>query len=334
MIVCMVGDFSANLDEGYKNTSHQLASVLARRHVVVRLNAKRVGRAAFWRSLAGTRPQIIHTIAQPTNASLVATRLLRQLHPRARTVISALKADTYFPGGEANRLQRALLRAARPHLVLAQSAGQVELFARLGCTARQLPNGVDLERLQPATAEERRRLRARYGLAADRPVALHVGHLHPNRNLLALAPLPGAGIQVLIAGSLYMGTDYDLIARLERAGFHVLKGYQPHVEELYRLADCYVFPPPPGNSITMPLSVLEAMACNLPVVTTRFGGLVEAFAEGRGLRFIDDPGDILPHVREALAATAPVATRRQVDGYSWGAVADRLQGYYEGLARA
>src|SRR5512136_825395 len=99
MNIILLGDFSDNLDEGYKNTSHYLANGLEKCHSVVRLNAKRIGTAQFWRSFIKSRPQIIHTIAQPTGQSLILTRLLRQYRPQARTVVSALRAERYFANG-------------------------------------------------------------------------------------------------------------------------------------------------------------------------------------------------------------------------------------------
>ena len=69
---------------------------------------------------------------------------------------------------------------------------------------------------------------------------------------------------------------------------------QFNIEEVYALSDCYVFPTPPMNkinSIEIPLSVLEAMACNLSVITTKFGALPKVFEEGDGLIFVDDGED-------------------------------------------
>lgn len=333
MKICLIGDFSQNFDEGFKNTSHSLARALEARHEVVRLNVKQVRGAAFWRAAGRARPDIIHTLAQPTEQSLVLTRLLKARWGRARTVLSALRAERYFAGG-AGPGRRALLRALRPDLVLAQSAAAERLFRSAGCATAQLPNGVDLQRFTPAGPARKAELRAKYGITPDRPVVLHVGHLEAARNLTALEGLLAKGIQVVVAGSLYMGTNHGLIARLEGAGFRLFKGYQPQIEELYQLADGYVFPARPGDSITMPLSVLEAMACNLPVATTRFVGLEQAFRPGGGLCFIDDLNQVVARVEDALAAAATCRTRELVAHLSWQAVGERLQAHYARLVAA
>lgn len=341
MRVCIVGDFSPQRDEGFKNICHTLAEQLAERIEVVRLNQRDARTRAFWHTLAGGRPDIVHVISQPTNAAFVMGRLARLFHRRARVVVSALKSETYFTraDGRATALQGAAIRAGAPDLVLVQEARAGSAFERLGCQVAQLPNGVDLERFRPASAEQRVTLRARYGLDPDRPVVLHVGHLSRARNLTALAGLPRRGIQVLVAGSRYLvergqepgARSDDIAERLRRSGCVILDGYQPQVEELYALSDCYVFPLAPGNSITMPLSVLEAMATNLPVVTTRFPGLVDAFPAGGGLHYIDTDEEIADAVQRALDARAEVRTRELVQPYSWAAVGERLVHCYEGL---
>src|SRR5437762_206254 len=189
MNIWLLGDFSPEMDEGYKNTSHQLARGLERRHTVTRLNVKRVGTAEFWRALRGSRPQIIHTIAQPTAPSLVLTRLLQAARPGARTVVSALRPEQYFAGDTASDGQRMLLRLARPDLVLVQNVAAAARFRQADCPTALLPNGVDLARFSPVSPRRKAELRARYGLHPGLPVVLHVGHLHTARNLTALAPL-------------------------------------------------------------------------------------------------------------------------------------------------
>ena len=300
MRICVVGDFSDDLDEGFKNISHYLAGELDKQHTVVRLNAKRIRTAPFWRTFVRARPDVIHTISQPTDQSLILTGMLRGYWPRARTVMSALRPEGYFVGGKVTPKQNWLIRTMRPDLVLVQNDDAEALFRKLGCHVSQLPNGVDLDRFRPADQECKQALRRKYALDEGRPVVLHVGHLREERNLMALQGLLAQNMQVVVVGSLYMGPHHDLIVRLERAGFQLLKGYQPNVEELYMLSDCYVFPVPPGSSITMPLSVLEAMACNLPVITQRFEGLVQAFVPGNGLQFFDGADDLPGRVETAL----------------------------------
>lgn len=333
MKICFVGDFSANLDEGFKNTGHYLARELERRHTVYRLNVKESKTLAFWRQLSQIEPDIVHTIAQPTNHSFVFTYFLSKWWPKVPTVISALRPERYFKQGKLTSFQRRLLKLMKPNLLLVQSDEAEAQFLEVGCRLSRLPNGVDLETFKPVTPAQQAELRHKYGLNPTQPVVLHVGHLEPDRNLMALAALPAAGIQVVVAGSLYMGTHHSLIEQLEAVGYHLFKGYQPNIAELYMLANSYVFPPKPGNSLAMPLSVLEAMACNLPIVTTRFSGLVETFGEGEGLKFVDHREPFLPSVQQILTRPTPPQTREMVKVYSWAAIAQQLERYYQELVQ-
>jgi glycosyltransferase involved in cell wall biosynthesis len=94
------------------------------------------------------------------------------------------------------------------------------------------------------------------------------------------------------------------------------------------LADCYVFPVQPGDSISMPLSVLEAMACNLPVVTTCFKGLTNFFDQSPSFRFIHETDDLFESIESVLYSSPPPITRDMVSVYSWDSVVNQLEDYY------
>src|SRR5262249_60740787 len=100
--------------------------------------------------------------------------------------------------------------------------------------------------------------------------------LRAGRNLMALTPLAGEdGVTVVVVASGRRSVESDgLRAELDQHGVVLLDGYQPCIEELYRLADCYVFPTTaPDNAVALPPSVLEALASGVPVVSVRFRGL-------------------------------------------------------------
>lgn len=331
--ICLVGDFSPVLDEGYKNTAHAIAGWLtSRHHEVLRINVKELFSARSWTILTTGRPRILHIITQPTPSSLLLLRSLRARWPRVKTVVSALKPDRYLPAGTTHGWRKVLLSVADPDLVLVQSGRDLELLSPLNRRVAYLPNGVDTERFRPPRSGEKAELRTKYGLMAERPIALHVGHIRAERNLLSLADLPNSGVDVLVAGSLYMGENTQLLGKLDAAGIRVLAGYQPAVEELYRLADCYVFPVRPGNSLSMPLSILEAMATDLPIVTTPFSGVVHAFDTVRGVTMVSDAAGIPAAVTAALTDSRSPETRRAVLPMSWDTVTSELEHHYSLLS--
>jgi glycosyltransferase involved in cell wall biosynthesis len=100
----------------------------------------------------------------------------------------------------------------------------------------------------------------------------------------------------------------------------VIDTYVPNIEDIYRLSDLYLFLAESDTAaIELPLSVLEAMACNLPVVCRPFGGLRDFFAAGHGLFYWDGQPPLGDLVATALSTTS--ATRTLVEPYTWAAAA-------------
>jgi glycosyltransferase involved in cell wall biosynthesis len=331
MIICLCGDYSENLDEGFKNISCHLADGLSARNSVVRINVKELGKMGYWNTIRTTNPHIIHTIAQPTHESLLFTMLLKMRWPTARTVVSLIRPENYFRNGSIGQIQSMLFRIARPDLALIQSNEAEKKLRALGCSTNYLPNGVDLKKFKPVSQDCKQHLRHKFGIHPNQPVVLHVGHIETKRNLSALAELPNNNIQVVIVGSQYISENEGLADQLSDLGFHVFRGYQPQVEEFFMLADCYAFPVIPGDSISMPLSILEGMACNLPIITTHFAGLERVFEEGRGFKYINTSAELFDAVDEFFSSDVIIETRKMVSNFSWEAVIKKLETYYEEL---
>ncbi|MCH7760959.1 glycosyltransferase family 4 protein [candidate division TA06 bacterium] len=190
---------------------------------------------------------------------------------------------------------------------------------------RKIAGGVDLERFKPATPVERERIRRKYGINLDSFILLHVGHLVRNRNLNLLERIQQFGKdQVLLIGSSSTERDGGVIQKLETSGISVFTSYIENIEEVYRLSDCYLFPvTSPSASIEIPLSVLEAMATNLPVVTTKFGGLPDLFIERDGFFYAEEEEQFLIKIEEAKKHST-IKTRKMVLPYTWENVAKRI----------
>jgi glycosyltransferase involved in cell wall biosynthesis len=217
---------------------------------------------------------------------------------------------------------RRLLSHAAPGIVFCQSFAAVQYMESLGIEARYLPSGVDLRTFRPVGAARRLELRLKYGLPAGEYLVFHAGHLKAERNAGLLGKLEGSGRGVMLAGR-SMGLDAELKREMEGRGVIVIDRYVENVHELYQAVDCYLFPVREGDSaMEFPLSVLEAMACDLPVVAYPYGGLDQALLPEDGLTFARTDDGLIAAVRDA--EYAPVNTRAQAEFFSWERVAAEI----------
>ncbi|HKF78900.1 MAG TPA: glycosyltransferase, partial [Candidatus Dormibacteraeota bacterium] len=330
-------ELGATPDEGYVSFVRALHAQLSVHRPTV-LHATRGRRWAGWGPLrlldrvsrlveAARLPQVRAarpaTVVYLSRSSVTAVALARARLLRA--LCRAPLAFVALQGSAGRRLPGFVLRRLAPDLLLVPTEHDRAAAVALGIPAATVCSGVDLERFRPPEPGEREALRRKWGLSPEDQVVLHVGHLRKGRNLRVMASIAAwPGVTALVAASSWRGPESDGLRReLEAHGVTVIDGYVPNVEELYRLADCYVFPTvSPGSAVALPLSILEALASDLPVVSTTFGALAERFGDVPGLELVESPTLLL---ERALAACGMrVRTRHLVQPYGWDALAGRL----------
>ena len=210
---------------------------------------------------------------------------------------------------------------------------------------RSIPNGVDTRQFRPATAEERAALRGQLGLPAG-PIVTYTGRLVSYKGLgvlvdawRVLATERPTGTLVLVGegGGDMHDCEANLRETVARLGLEDrvrFAGAIPNVEDYLRAADIFAFP---TEQEAFGLSLVEAMACGLPAVTTRVGGLADYVRDGENAAVIAprDTEGLANAIRDlvdspALAARLGTAARATaVRQFSEQAVAAA----YEGLMR-
>jgi glycosyltransferase involved in cell wall biosynthesis len=242
-----------------------------------------------------------------------------------------------YRGGEADAFLARSVRFVKPTLArasaLAVPSGFLqEVFARYGFASTVLPNVVDTMRFSPA------------GPIADRP---GTPHLVVARNLEAIYDI-GAAIRAFarvrakfpVAGLSVAGTGPELPALqtlAESLGVSAGARFTGRLDReqmaaLYRSADVVLNPSRVDN---MPNSVLEALACGVPVVSTDAGGL-PYIVQDRRTAMLVKPGDDaamaeaaigLLHERGRAEALAQ-AGLAEVQRYTWPKVRGVLADLY------
>jgi glycosyltransferase involved in cell wall biosynthesis len=173
-------------------------------------------------------------------------------------------------------LHRFLLNRIRNLTVLSLSHMLTEQYG--GLRVKFVVPDIDLTKYKPITSDEKRKLRAKYNVDDNKTVILHVGHLTENRNLYSLIPLVRDDRHILIVSSQstpFENVHHDKIKKdMLEAGLYIMDTFIENIEEIYQLSDVYVFPVEnPMGCIGVPLSILEALASGVNVVSTDFNNI-------------------------------------------------------------
>jgi len=327
MKICVLSNKGKRLNEGQRNLAARLVEEMEHSHEVLHLNAKQaLCTVGGWKEMISFRPEVVHFFLRPSLSTFAA----------AKAVQFALGCDGVFfsavqpPLGS---LQAKLLHFLAPTAVFCLS-GETELeFRSLGLKTRKMLFGVNSEKFAPVSPTEKSRLKVKFGLDPAIPVALHVGHLTCGRNIDALV-FDGCdrSFKLVVVASPMFAADNDLLEVLNTHGALVVHEHLEKIEEVYQMADIYLFPTlSRSNCIEAPLSVFEAMATNLPVVATRFGVLASGFDQVDGLYLVEAPEDIPSKAREVLKYDKAPETRDKITPYSWKNASDQLTVAYKDI---
>ena len=242
----------------------------------------------------------------------------------------------YHSGEAADHLARwpsAARTVRRADAVVVQTNYLVEVFARFGLTARAIPNHLERTALRFA---ERTPLR---------PAFLSNRNLEPHYNVgcvlraFALIQKQTADARLTVVGDGSQRAELERLAReLALRDVRFLGLVKPEeMAELYNEADIFLN----GSEIdSMPISILEAFAGGLLVVTTDAGG-IPWIVRDKETGLIVRRGDYqalaqaaLQLLRdEKLAARLAANARREVEKYSWPRVRDAWLKVYGEVAR-
>jgi len=241
---------------------------------------------------------IYFPFASATFAGYLRFFVLSLLNKRAKNILIALQPKPL------KNWHEQIVKFIKPRFALTPSPQLNAFWDKLNVNSKLLPLLTDLKIFQPLqetnTKEE---LRKKYNLPIGEFIISHMGHLNEGRNLKSLIPLQKAGYQMIVVGS--SSTPKDSIGpasikqELIDEGIVVLDGYIENIEEIYQLSDAYIFPVvAKTGSIGMPLSVMEARACGIPVITTDFGSLKHFLDDDNGNIYYAHPEDFLRVVKQ------------------------------------
>ena len=249
------------------------------------------------RTLLGRRPDVVHI--HSSLAGLVARIALRGALPTVfqphglsfQAVSGTVRTGAIAWERLAARWTDAILYVSEDERRLAEGAGIREL-------GRVVPNGVDVEALTAAGADERRAARARLGLA-DGPLVLCLGNVRAAKGQdVLLDAWPAVRGRVPGARLVLVGDGPDRPA-LERRGVEsaVFAGPRSDAADWLAAADVVAIP---SRHEAMSLVLLEAMARGRSIVSTDVPGARGALGEAGAIVPSEDPGALADALAERL----------------------------------
>lgn len=200
-------------------------------------------------------------------------------------------------------------------------------------------NGVDLDRFRPAAdTSERAAIRRNFAVPASARMVAFVGHGFARKGLGFLIeawPLVAGGAFLLVAGADRAADKFARGAAALNVGARVIfAGPQPEVAPIFHAADAFAMPSlfePFGNA------AMEAMACGLPVMTSRFSGVAELIPpsmRGFCVENPDDVGEVALRLGALFDAPADLGkqARAAAEKFTWSRYAAELNALLESIA--
>ena len=200
--------------------------------------------------------------------------------------------------------------------------------------------GIDLSRFHEATPEKKAEVRRELGLKEGDTFAITVGNLDPGKNqktlLRAVKSLNNPNFHLFLAGTGPLRQELlDLAAELGIERQVHLLGFRRDVYRLSSSADIFLFA---SRREGLSVSVMEAMACGLPIVASSIRGNTDLIDPGQGgfLVVPDDAQGFADGIRRILAEPGireqmKQHNLRKIRDYSLEAVTEQMARLYKSV---
>ena len=286
----------------------------------------------------------VHQYGWPSTVAIVLGRMLGRpvvlkltnTGPQGIRAVLDLLPGTAFHVRQHRRLSACIATSARAR----------EEIVELGLDAARvhlIPNGLDIRAFEPVSAKARSEARRELGLG-DGPLAITVCRMRPEKNLSLLleawqrvqSRLPAARLAIVGDGDGMAGLK-SLAKNLDLGPGLLLPGASSDPRAWYAAADLYLLS---STNEGLSNSLMEALSCGLPMVSTRVSGSedVVAAADIGLLVPLDDAPALADAATEMLGAperleACGVRARAYAEAhFSMSSVADRVEGLYASLA--
>lgn len=300
-----------------------------------------IPRRFVWARIKAFRPDLIHVV-NPVFLGPFGLSYARRLKtPTVASFHTDLPRYAQFYGaGFVAPAIWAYLRALhnRADVNLCPSTAVRSELQRQGFRrVRWWQRGIDTDLFTPGARRAEMRARLTDGHPDDFLI-VNVGRQAPEKGLELLRETisPEPNVRLALIGA---GPSHEHLCQVFAGTPTVLTGYLRGQElvDAYRAADAFIFP---STTETFGLVALEAMACRLPVIAARAGGVLDTVIDGYNGFFYDpaQPAQMRAHVRRlrddpSLRAQLAENALAHARSRSWRATMDQLVDYYHAAIR-
>ena len=196
--------------------------------------------------------------------------------------------------------------------------------------------GIDLNKFNTA-AVDTAGIRSEFGLKKQDFLLLSVGEISYRKNqrvvIEALGQIKNKNIYYIICGRGPLLAEYKTLAKqLDVENQIIFAGYRNDVAEFYKSADVFVFP---SYQEGLPVALMEAMACGLPVICSNIRGNTDLIENGvSGMLTGNDPDSVADAILtmyrdENLRKRYAKAAREKIEQYSIERVSEMMRKIYQ-----
>jgi glycosyltransferase involved in cell wall biosynthesis len=215
----------------------------------------------------------------------------------------------------------------------------IPVFKQWGIAPEKLvyiPNGVDTDKFSPGKSEIKENFKT------DK-IVLYFGRLHFQKNVdllinsFKIVKEKIENVKLIIIGT---GTDFDKLKKISSNDNDIIMtGFIPDEKliDYMRAADLVVFPSRGENAS---FTIMEAMACQLPVISSDTGNAKEILEDGRGLIFENyTEEDLASNITKVLndEDMAKKMGKRSRDyivkNHSWTNISKRTENLYKEIIK-
>lgn len=272
---------------------------------------------SFFKKIYSFKPQLLIYIpfSSSTLMSFIRLKLVSMFCISAKIIMVSLQKRKH------NYLSKLLITLLKPNEIIVLSKKEAYYYQHIGFKSIVSPIGVDTNKFTEVNFRNKKRLRNKLNLPVNNKIILHVGHITKGRNIDSMKVLLSQGYKIVIIGSTRFESNFKLKQKLEIDGYIFITNYVEKIEEYYQASDIYMFPVKSfTGAMEFPLSIFEAMSCNLPIITTNFGGLDTYISESDDFKYYNNEIELSQKV-DLLYETNECQNRKIIlKNYSWDKV--------------